>query len=777
MATSQLPKMIGATVKRKEDPRLMSGEGKFTEDVQLRGMVYMAVLRSPHAHARIRRLDLSRARQQPEVLAAMTGAEVVERGVSQMPLAGVREAIKARSRLPLAVDKALYVGDPVAALVATSQEAARDALDLIEVEYEALLPAVDLEEATRGGSPLVYDDMGTNLSVDASGRRGDPDAAFREADGVVSARLKQPRIVLNPIEPRSVVASYERGTGNLTVWDATQEPHKERDELAEVLGLPETKIRVIAIDVGGGFGCKISTYLESYLAAIFSMDLARPVRWVERREDHFISTTQGRGEVQYVDAAYKKDGTLLGLRIRYYTDLGAYSHGSSHSIVDMLTPLGAPGPYKVKNLAWTTQGVYTNKVPIGPYRGYGRHSTTYLHERIMDMIARELDMDPADVRRKNFVSRDEFPYRTPTGLEYDSGDYEAALDRALEIAGYDQLKEDRRRLRESGVLMGIGIACSVDTSGFGPTGRLSSRPGYESATLRVDPTGKVTVLTGSSSHGQAHETTFAQIVADELGVPVEDVDIVHGDTAIVPHGQGTYGSRSIVVGGTAVVKAGERVKEKAHEIASALLRTDPEHVMLEGGRFFAEDIPDRYVTWAEVGKEAYQVRHMPRDMERGLEATAYWEPLDYTYPYGANVAVVEIDSDTGDVKLTRYVVVNPMVVDGQTHGGLAQGIGAALLEEARWDENGQVITGSFMDYAMPLADELPMFSLDRTETPTPHNPLGVKGAGEMGAAISPPAIVNAVVDALSHLGVTHIDMPVTSEKVWRVLKEKGVTGA
>ena len=778
-----ISKNVGAPIKRKEDPRLITGEGKYTDDVYLRGMVHMAVLRSPHAHARIVGLDTSKAEADPQVLAVLTGPEVEKRCASKLPLTSVKEGMKTRSRYPLVTDVTRYVGEAVVAVTATSRGAAANALELIEVEYEPLPVVMDMEKAATPGSPLVHEDMGTNVCVESSGEAGDTDGAFGEADEVVSLRLAQPRVVVNPMEPRAAVASYERSTRSLTLWDTTQAPHKVRGEMADVLGLPENKIRVIAIDVGGGFGVKHPTYPESYLTAMMAMQLRRPVKWVEDRGEHFLSSDHGRGEVQYVDAAYRNDGTLLAMRLRYHTDLGAYSHGTSHSVASALTPLGAPGAYGVRNLSWTSVAVYTNKVPVGPYRGYGRHQASYVTERVMDSIALQLNMDPAEVRRRNYIPKDAFPYRTPTGLEYDSGDYSGALELALETAGYSQLREEQSRLRAQGSLMGIGIATSVDMSGFGPSGSTSSSSTYESATVRLDPSGRVTVLTGSSPHGQGLQTTLAQIAADELQVPFDNVEVIHGDTSIVPKGGGTAASRSLVVGGGAVHSACGKVREKAIEIAAALLQIDSRHVVLEGGRFYAEDIPEGHLSWEDVAVEAHEVRYIPRDMERGLEATSFWEPPDYTFPYSVNVVVVDIDRETGDVKLVKCVavddcgtVVNPLVVEGQAHGGLAQGIGIALLEEAKWDEAGQLVTGSFMDYAMPFAHELPAFILAQTVTPSPHNPMGAKGGGEMGTTVVAPAIANAVVDALSHLGVTEISIPVTSEKVWRILCEKGTTG-
>ena len=462
----------------------------------------------------------------------------------------------------------------MAAVAATSREAARDALELVQVDWEPLPSVVDIEKAVQAGSPLVHEDLGTNVCVESSRVCGDPDRAFREASGVVSLRLEQPRMVPNAMETRAVVASYERGSGNLTLWISSQGAHRERDALAEVLDFPENKMRVIAPDVGGGFGAKIDLYPETIIATLLSMQLAQPVKWIQDRQEDFISTSHGRGEVQYVEAAYQSDGTLTGLRIRYYTDLGAYCNGGSHNVVQNLGTSGPQGTYRVSDIGWTSYGVYTNKVPIGPYRGYGQHATAYFVERVMDLIARELSMDPADVRRKNFIPKEAFPYRSPTGQEYDSGDYEAALDRALEIADYDNLREEQVRLRGGPILMGIGIATCVDASGFGPTRGISARPGYESAIVRMDPAGKATVLTGSSPHGEGMETTFAQIVADELELPFEDIEVLHGDTAITPYGLGTRASRSLVVGGTAAIMASRKVKEKATQVAAALLQID-----------------------------------------------------------------------------------------------------------------------------------------------------------------------------------------------------------
>ena len=772
-------KMIGARIKRKEDPRLITGQGKFTDDVYPRGAVHMAVLRSPHAHARILNIDTSKAKAYHGIVAVITGAEVNDRCLTTFRLFGVREGMNARSRWPMASDVARYLGEPVVAVVATSLSAAWDAVELIDVSYEALPAVVDMEQAMESDSTLVHPDFNTNVAVQSSNEVGDVGEAFQEAHGVVKVRLVEPRLVPNSMEGRAVVVDYDRGTDNLEIWVSTQSPHFERDNVATMLGIPHSRVRIYSKDVGGGFGAKVDTYSETIIASVLSKDVGRPVKWAEQRREHFTTTVHGRGEVQYVEGAYDADGMLTGLKVDYYTDMGSYCRGPSHSVVGGLTPLGIQGAYQVRNVAWNSYGIYTNKVPVGPYRGYGQHASSYIVERVMDLIAGEMGLDPAEVRRRNLVPADSFPYRAPTGLTYDSGDYHATLEKALSVADYDGLRERQRQARERGEIVGIGLATTVDASGFGPSGGLTPRPGYESAFLRVETSGKMTVATGSSPHGQGFETSFAQIVADEMGVPVSDVQVIFGDTHIVPPGVGTFASRSLVVGGTALIQASRQVKEKAFQIAAELLRTDPEHVVLEGGTFVAEDIPSREVTWADIGTQAYGVRTVVSDLERGLEATCYWEPPGYTFPFCANVALVSIDPDTGRVTLEQYVavddcgvVVNPMIVEGQVHGGLAQGIGPALMEEALWDQQGQMLTGTFLDYAIPTAEDLPTFILDSTVSPSPNNPIGAKGMGESPTIASAATIMNAVADALSPLGVTDITMPAKEEKVWRVLQEK-----
>ena len=769
--------LVGAPVRRKEDFRLLQGEGKYSGDILPRDVASMLVLRSPHAHARILSVDTRAARELPGVLAVVTGTEFNATCAAQLPVAGVLEHMKVRSRWPMADGVARYEGEPVAVVVAVSAYVARDALELIEVSYEPLPAIIDLEGALDADSPLVHEDMGTNLCVNSSRTVGDPDAAFAHADGTLSLRVVEPRLVPNAMEPRAVTASYERGVGEITLWLSTQGPHLERKAVAGVLGMGENRIRVLSRDVGGGFGAKIDTYPETIIAAGMSMRLNRPVRWDGERQEEFTSTIHGRGEVQYVEAAYGNDGRLTALRTRYYTDLGAYSFGGTHGVAETLTPSGAAGAYTVENLHWEVFGVYTNKMTVGPYRGYGQHATAYAAERVMDAIAEALGMDPAEVRRRNLIPADEFPYRAPTGRLHDSGDYVQALDRVLVLSGYRSLREQQARLREQGQLLGIGIATTVDASGFGPAGTFSVRPGYETSIVRVDQTGTVTVFTGASPHGQGHETTFAQIAADELSVPLEDVSVIYGDTHLVASGTGTRASRSIVVGGSAVVTASRRVKENALQLAAELLRTEPEFVELRRGGFFAEDIPDRYVTWRDVAAYSFGPQPVPEGVDRGLEASVFWEPDSYTFPFSANVAVVRVDPDNGAVQIDGFysvndfgVLINPLIVHGQVHGGLAQGIGAALMEEAVWDGSGPLLTGSFMDYAMPLAKHLPDFNVEFMETPSQFNPLGVKGMGETPTIAAVPAIVNAVADALSLRRDAPLDIPLKPERVWRAVR-------
>ena len=771
-------RLVGASVRRKEDYRLIQGEGRYTGDIMPANAAVMLVLRSPHAHARIRSIDAAAARALPGVVAVVTGAEFNAMCAAQLPLAGVLEHMKAVSRFPMAAEVPKYEGEPVAVVVAENAYVARDALELIEVDYEPLPAVVDLERALDAGSPLVHEDMGANLCVNSSRTVGDPDGAFAVADGILNLRVVEPRLVPNAMEPRAVTASYERGLGEITLWISTQGPHLERKAVAGVLGIAENKIRVLSRDVGGGFGAKIDTYPETVIAAGLAMQLNRPIRWDGLREEEFTSTIHGRGEVQYVEAAYRNDGRLLALRTQYYTDLGAYSFGGTHGVAETLTPSGATGAYTVEHVHWEVFGVYTNKMTVGPYRGYGQHATAYAAERVMDAIASALDLDPAEVRRRNLIPAEAFPYRAPTGRLHDSGDYVLALNRVLELAGYQGLREEQERQAGQGQLLGIGIATTVDASGFGPAGTFSVRPGYETSIVRVDQSGAVTVYTGASPHGQGHETTFAQIAADELSVPLEDVTVIYGDTHLIASGTGTRASRSIVVGGSAVVTASRKVKDNALQLAAALLRTEPEFVELRRGGFFAEDIPDRYVSWRDVAAYSFGPQPVPEGVDRGLEASVFWEPDSYTFPFTANVAVVRVDPDNGAVQLDGFYLRQRFRRHSQPHGRPWTGARRPGPGHRRGPDG-----GGGMGRQRAAADRqflwttpcrwpstCPILPSSSVETPSPYNPLGVKGMGETPTIAAVPAIVNAVADALSRTGASQpLDIPLKPERVWRTI--------
>ncbi len=763
-----LPKYLGQPIKRREDPRLITGQGTYVDDVRLPGMVYLALLRSPYGHARIRSINVEAAKQAPGVLAVVTNADL-EGKLGPLPTdagLGVYEDAKNPTRHPLAHGKVRYVGEPVAAVVAETRAGARDALDLIQVDYEPLPVVVDPEKALEDGAPLLFEEFGTNVAHRMVKNAGDFAAAAKEADVVVRGRLVNQRVFPTPMEPRGSVAQYQRVTDELTLWSSTQIPHGLRGALAGVLGLPENRLRVIARDVGGGFGAKIEVGIEEVLACYFARELDRPVKWYEERRENFQAMIHGRDQIDYIEIAAKKDGTITGMKVKVLADLGG-GYNYITAVIANLTPPMIPGVYRVRNVETELIGVFTNKTPIGAYRGAGRPEATYLIERGVDLVARELNLDPAELRRKNFIPPDAFPYKTPLGFTYDSGDYARALDRALELVGYQQLRQEQEEGRKRGRYLGIGLSTFVEICGFGP---------WESATVRVLPSAKVQVLTGTSPHGQGHVTTWAQLVADTLQVPIDDITVQHSDTAIVATGVGTFGSRSAPVGGIAVHGAVHKVREKAIRIAANLLESAPEDVVLENGRFLIKGVPDKSVSLGRVAAAAYAAK-VPEGDEPGLEATQFFKPAGETFPFGAHVAVVEVDPDTGKVKLLRYVavddcgpVINPMIVDGQIHGGLVQGIAQALFEEVVYDDSGQLLSGTLADYAVPKADDVITFELERTETPSPLNPMGIKGVGELATIGSAPAIMNAVVDALAPFGVKHLDMPATAQKVWRAMQ-------
>jgi carbon-monoxide dehydrogenase large subunit len=686
----------------------------------------------------------------------------------------------------LAEGKVRYVGEPVAVAVATSRYVARDALDLIEVDCDALDAVVDSEQAAEPGSVLLHEEFGDNIAFRAEVPNPAADQALKEADIVVKLRVVQQRLIPMAMEPRATAAQWDRGMRQLTVWSSTQMPHILRTQLAEVLRLPENRVRVIAPEVGGGFGAKVNIYREEILVPYLAMKLGKPVKWTQTRREDFAATIHGRGQIQYIEAAAKRDGTVTAIKAKLFLDMGAYFQFFT-PIIPGFTGLLMHGAYKVPAIAFEQVAVFTNKMSTDAYRGAGRPEAAFIAERVMDAVAAALHLDPAEIRRRNFIAKEAFPYSTPTGLVYDSGDYNAALDKALQLVNYAALRKEQEELRKQGRYLGIGLSSYIEICGLGPSALVPPKlkaGWWESGTVRIDPSGKVTVLTGVSPHGQGQETTFAQLVADELGVPIDDITVVHGDTAVVQYGAGTFGSRGMALGGTALLMSLNKIKAKARIIASHMMEAPPESLDFGDSKVFLKSDPTKFIPFQQVVDAAYGFKAGVPNIEPGLEATSFYEPSNCLFPFGTHIAVVEVDPETGDVKFRRYVavddcgnVINPMLVEGQVHGGIAQGVAQALYEEVVYDENGQLLSGSLMDYAVPKATMMPFMELDKTVTPTPVNPLGVKGVGEAGTIGSTPAVVNAVLDALAPLGVKHIDMPLRPEKIWRAIQEaKGGQG-
>jgi carbon-monoxide dehydrogenase large subunit len=764
---------VGQAIKRKEDPRLVSGTGSYVDDIVLPGMLHMALVRSIHGHARIKRIDASRALNLPGVHSVVTGEETAA-NCGTIPAIGDFPDMKRPVRRLLAVGKVQFVGHPVVAVLASDKYIARDACDLIEIDYEPLPAVVDPEKALEPGATVVHDEFKDNCAYTHGFIDGDIEAAFRNADVIVKERFFNNRVAPTAIEPRGVVASLQPPDNEMVIWLATQAPHILKTNLSAIAGIPEHRTRLIAPDVGGSFGSKLNVYVEEALAVYLAKKTGLPVKWIETRRENLATTTHGRDQIDYVEIALKKDGTILGLKIRAIADLGAYYQVFT-AITPTCTGLMASGCYKIPALQFDLTSVFTNKMSTDAYRGAGRPEAAYVVERIVDVAAQRLGIDPVEIRKKNFPQPSEFPFKASGGVVYDSADYAAALDKALNIAGYAELRKKQAEMRKQGKYMGIGISSYTEICAMGPSWALPIGC-WESATVRIEPTGKVTVLTGSSPHGQGQETTFAQLVADELGITMEDVVIIHGDTARIPYGIGTFGSRATAVGGTAIYLAVQDVKDKMKKFAAIALETTSEKITYESGRFIAAGGTGS-VSFLEMAGAAYRAKKLPPGVEPGLEATRFFEPSNFTFPFGTHVCAVEIDGETGETKITKYVavddcgnVINPMLVDGQVHGGIVQGVAQALYEEVVYDENGQLLTGTLMDYAVPRAHDFPEFELDRTITPSPVNPLGVKGVGEAGTIGSAPAVVNAVVDALSSFGVTHIDMPLRPEKIWKILR-------
>jgi len=776
-----LPKLVGQRVKRREDPRLIQGRATYVDDVKIAGMLHIAFKRSDVAHGRIRSLDTTAAEAMEGVEAVFTGAQVAE-FLAPMPIGTPFPSPVHRA---VAVDAVRYVGEPVAVVVANDRYVARDALDAIKVDYETLPAVVDTELAMTGKPTVIHPDFPNNLAVplvpsgtgvSADGKVDDTaiDRAFANAEVVISQRMMNHRLVPNSIEARGVVAHYEPARGSMTIWSSTQNPHILRTMIAAMNGLGQDQVRAIAPEVGGGFGSKVNIYGEEYVAAAIAKRLGVAVKWIEDRTEAFLATTHGRDVIGYVELAAKRDGTVLGLRIRLIADVGAYNMLLTAAI-PTLTMLMASATYDIPAIRTTLTEVFTNKTPTDAYRGAGRPEASYFVERAMDMLATELKMDPADVRRKNFIAPTKFPFQTQVGAVYDSGDYEKALDAALRAAGWNDLKAERDAARAEGRLVGLGLAMYVEICGFGPSSSVPTG-GWEHAQVTVERDGRISATTGASPHGQGNETTFAQMLADQFGVPIDHITIHHGDTGIVKQGIGTFGSRSQAVGGTTLYMAGAKVKTKMARFASEMLEAAVADLIFENGTIAVKGAPASAKTFADVAAFAYVPVPLPEGMEPGLSEEAFFEPTNNTYPFGCHISMLEIDRETGEPKLLKLVAVddagnliNPLIVEGQIHGGLAQGIGQAMIEEAVYDDSGQLVTGSFMDYALPRAIDFPRFELHSTVTPTPVNPLGAKGVGEAGTLGSTPCIVSAAVDALSEFGVTHIDMMLRPEKLWRII--------
>ena len=786
---------MGQGLLRKEDPELLTGEGRYVDDITLPGMAWLAFARSPVAHARITRIDTSAAKQMPGVVAVFTGEELAGEWAAGLPCAWpianrvLPEEPTRDARLPdhwpLAKDRVRYQGDAVAVVVADSRAHAKDALEAIDVDYEELPVVTDMEEALKEGAPVIHDSFGDNEAYVWKLASGEVDKVFSEAPVVVKERYYHPRLIPNAIEPRGVVVQPNAAMGEYTVWSATQIPHILKLLLGLTLNIPESKIRVIAPEVGGGFGSKLNVYAEEATALAVARKLGLPVKWVEERSEGYLATIHGRDVIQDMEVAATEEGKLLGVRVSLLADFGAY--------LQLVTPgiplLGAflySGVYDCQAYSFTCTGVFTNKTPTDAYRGAGRPEATYAIERIMDSLAKRVGKDPAELRELNFIAPFDQPREVVTGLQFDSGNYHASLDKAKQLVGYDELRAEQARRRQQGnpdgKLLGIGISTYIEMCGLAPSQTLAALKygagGWDAATIRCHPTGKVTVVTGSSPHGQGHVTTWSQIAADALGVSPDDVEVLHGDTAVSPIGMDTYGSRSLSVGGTALYNAAEKIRAKARKIAAHELEVAEDDLEWKNGKFQVAGAPDKAKTIPEVAFSAWTAHNLPADVEPGLFASAVYDPPNFTFPSGAHICVVEVDTDTGLTRIRKYVavddcgtVVNPLIVEGQVMGGVAQGIAEALYEEALYDENGTLLTGNMATYRVPSAAEVPGFQLDRVETPSTTNPMGVKGIGEAGTIAAPPAVLNAVADAVSAVGVEFIDLPASAERVWRAIQD------
>jgi carbon-monoxide dehydrogenase large subunit len=750
----------------------MTGLGKYTADITRAGALHLAIVRSPYGHAKILGIDKSQAEAMPGVVAVLTAEDINPHMAHPFPNFPMSEAYSVRrtpERYPLAADRARYMGDPVAVVIAEDRYLAADAAEQVMVDYEPLPVVIDPEAALADAAPAIYEDWGSNLGFRWRHASEDVDPIFAKADHVIECRVVNQRVIGMAMEPRAVLADYDAEADSLTVWTTTQTPHRIRDAVADMLSLPHEQVRVIAPEVGGGFGVKASFYPEEVMVPFLARQFKRPVKWVATRSEDYLSTVQGRGQVNTVRLAADAEGHVQAVDLHIVMDCGAY-YGHLSPLIPTLTTLMIAGVYAIPAVRSEAVGVVTNKLATEPYRGAGRPEGVFAIERAMDVLADELDLDPAELRRRNFIPPDAFPYQSPTGALYDSGQYQQAMEKAIGLIDYEALRTEQARRRQTGgKLLGIGLSCYIEVCGFGP---------FEVGTVLMDDQAQVTVLTGTSPHGQGHETAWSQIAADVLQVPPEDITVKHGDTAVVPRGIGTFGSRSAAVGGSAVFTNSETVRDRAKQIAGHLLEASAEDIALENGRFQVVGAPDHSLTWQDIARVAHS-DELPPELQGGLSADEDFHPKGNLYPFGTHICVVEIDPEAGKIDVVRYLtvddcgkVINPMLVAGQVHGGIAQGLGQALLEGVLFDEQGTLITGTLLDYAVPHAHDFPTLETNRTETPSPLNPLGVKGIGEAGTIGATPAVVNAVVDALSHLGVRNLDMPITAEKVWAALNRK-----
>lgn len=778
---------VGKRSVRREDTRMVTGHGKYTEDITPQGTLYAHFLRSDYAHAEIKHIDTEKALRMPGVVAVYTGKDFMGK-LNPIPTAWTipDSQLKIPPYYAVAVDRVRYVGDPVAVVVAETPFQAEDAAETINVDYVPLEAVTDQEKALEKQAPQLYSEVPGNLAFRWKIDAGNVDEVFSTADVIVKERFVNQRLQPASMETRGTVASFDTGTGETTVWMTSQNPHVHRFLLSLILGVPENRLRIIAPDVGGAFGSKISCYGPEAVICHLSRVLKKPVKWMETREENFTSTTHGRDHIQYIEMAAKKDGTILGLRVKVYANMGAWISTAAPGVPTILFGLILPGQYNMKAVGCDVYGVLTNTVAVDAYRGAGRPEASFIVERMVDVLARKIGMDPAEIRLKNFIPADSFPHPVPTGLVYDSGNYEIALKKAMEKVDYYNLRKEQERLRREGKYMGIGISSYIEVSGLGPS-KVVRSTGFglglwESATVRIHPTGKVSVFTGGNPHGQGEETTFAQLAADELQVPMDDVEVIHGDTGMIPFGMGTYGSRTTAVAGGAIAIASRKLVKKATKVAAHLLGIDESETVYENGKFHGKGNMENTRTMAQVALAAYGAGadEIPDGMEPGLEQTSFYDPENFVYPFGTHICVAEVDPETFQVRIRRYVAVddcgtqiNPMIVEGQIHGGVVQGLAQALYEESLYDSSGNLLTSNLSDYAVPTAVEIPEIETSFMYTPSPHNPIGVKGVGEAGSIAAPSAIVNAVVDALSGFGITHIDMPLKPENVWKAMKKAG----